>query len=135
MESVVRVTSCRSRELLFYSPTAAYGFPVNLCVGPRSIFEMTYASSYSLRSRIEICTLAGCWAAPSRRSMECVSPGGRVSKNMFCSSGVQKPALVLTSKVVSHKRTYSLPRLLPVYFLKILFVLTTEYRGTTPINT
>ena len=50
------VTSCRSRELLFNSPTAAYGFPVNLCVGPRSVFEKTYASVHSVRGWIEICT-------------------------------------------------------------------------------
>lgn len=38
--------------LLFYSPSAAYGFPVNLCVGPRSVLHLMH----SLRSRIEICT-------------------------------------------------------------------------------
>lgn len=91
MESTVGVTSCRSRELLFYSPTAAYGFPGNLCVGPRSVLEMTYAS---LRSRIETCTLAGRLAAPNRRFMECVCPLGRVSRNSFalvvCNEPVRK---------------------------------------------
>ena len=32
----------------FYSSTAAHGFPLNLCVGPRSIVEMPYASMQSL---------------------------------------------------------------------------------------
>lgn len=48
--------------------------------------------------------------------------------------GVHKLAMVLNSEVVSLQQTRSLPRLLPVYFLKIHFVLTAEYRGTTPIN-
>lgn len=36
MKSVAVATSWRSNRLLFYSPSAAYGLPVNLCVGPRS---------------------------------------------------------------------------------------------------
>lgn len=47
IKSVVGVTSCRLRELLFYSPAAAYGFLVNLCVGPRSTMEILYASVIS----------------------------------------------------------------------------------------
>lgn len=52
MDSAVGVTSCRSLELLFYSPCAAYGFPVNPHVGPRSALHLMH----SPRGRIEICT-------------------------------------------------------------------------------
>lgn len=47
IKSVVGVTSCRLRELLFYSSAAAYGFLVNLCVGPRSTTEILYTSVIS----------------------------------------------------------------------------------------
>lgn len=81
--------------------------------------------------------------------MECVSPEGgdgfpgtvvlqwcamSQSASRSRQLGVHKPGLVFTSEVVSHKRTYSSPHLLPVYFLKILFVLTVECTGTTPRN-
>lgn len=52
MDSAVGATSCRSQEPLFYSPCAAYGFPVNPHVGPRSALHLMH----SPRGRIEICT-------------------------------------------------------------------------------
>lgn len=49
-------------------------------------------------------------------------------------SWVCTSALVFTREAVSHEQTYILPRLFPVYFLKIHFMLTAEFRGTTPPN-